>query len=153
MMQGMVIDMNDAQLQTLDQVRAFLKGTAPLGFSVATDERYEFVTRTVRRFGYSRLNRADKRPFSKNELRAYWQLLRDRPGNEAAVLRLHLLTGGQRIEQFVRLRWVNVTDDALTIFDGKGRPGQGPRPHQIPLLESAREALARQVTPRPAGPR
>ena len=59
-MQGMVIDMNDAQLQTLDQVRAFLKGTAPLGFSVATDERYEFVTRTVRRFGYSRLKRADK---------------------------------------------------------------------------------------------
>jgi hypothetical protein len=47
-------------------------------------------------------DRADKRPFSKNELRAYWQLLRDRPGNEAAVLRLHLLTGGQRIEQFVR---------------------------------------------------
>ena len=60
MMQGMVIDMNDTQLQTLDQVRAFLKGTAPLGFSVATDERYEFVTRTVRRFGYSRLKRADK---------------------------------------------------------------------------------------------
>ena len=30
----------------------------------------------------------------------------------------------------------------MTIFDGKGRPGQGPRPHQIPLLESAREALA-----------
>jgi integrase len=86
-------------------------------------------------------DRADKRPFSKNELRAYWQLLRDRPGNEAAVLRLHLLTGGQRIEQFVRLRWVDVADDALTIFDGKGRPGQGPRPHQVPLLKSAREAL------------
>ena len=60
MMQGMVIDMNDAQLQTLDQVRAFLKGTVPLGFSVATDERYEFVARTVRRFGYSRLKRTDK---------------------------------------------------------------------------------------------
>jgi hypothetical protein len=42
----------------------------------------------------------------------------------------------------VRLRWVDVADDALTIFGGKGRPGQGPRPHQIPLLESAREALA-----------
>ncbi len=60
MMQGMVIDMNDAQLQTLDQVRAFLKGTAPLGFSVAADERYEFVSRTVRSFGYRGRKRADK---------------------------------------------------------------------------------------------
>ncbi len=60
MMRGMVIDMNDAQLQTLDQVRSFLKGTAALGFSVAAAERYEFVARTVRRFGYARLKRADK---------------------------------------------------------------------------------------------
>jgi hypothetical protein len=56
----MVIDMNDAQLQTLDQVRAFLKGTVALGFSVPAEERYEFVARTVRRFGYARIKRADK---------------------------------------------------------------------------------------------
>ena len=87
-------------------------------------------------------DRADKRPFSKAELRAYWKLLRDRPGSEAATLRLHLLTGGQRIEQFVRLLWVNVAADSVTIFDGKGRPGQGPRPHQIPLLDEAGQALA-----------
>ncbi len=86
-------------------------------------------------------DRADKRPFSKAELRAYWRLIRDRPGNEAAALRLHLLTGGQRIEQFVRLRWANVADEAMTIFDGKGRPGQGPRPHQVPLLAGAVQAL------------
>ncbi len=60
MMRGMVIDMDDAQLQTLDQVRAFLEGTAAMGFSVAPDERYQFVARTVRRFGYSWLKRADK---------------------------------------------------------------------------------------------
>jgi len=87
-------------------------------------------------------DRADKRPLSKAELRAYWKLIRKQPGREGAVLRLHLLTGGKRIEQFVRLRWADVADDALTIFDGKGRPGQGPRPHQIPLLEPARQALA-----------
>jgi integrase len=57
-------------------------------------------------------------------------------------LRLHLLTGGQRIEQFVRLRWRDVADDALTIFDLKGRPGQGPRPHQVPLLSQALADLA-----------
>jgi transposase InsO family protein len=60
MMRGMVIDMNDVKLQTLDQVRAFLKGTVTVVFSVAANERYEFVARTVRRFGYARLNRADK---------------------------------------------------------------------------------------------
>ena len=87
-------------------------------------------------------DRADKRPFSKAQLRAYWKLIGEHTGCEAASLRLHLLTGGQRIEQFVRLRWADVADDALTIFDGKGRPGQGPRPHQIPLLPNARTDLA-----------
>jgi integrase len=84
---------------------------------------------------------ADKRPFSKAELSIYWKLIAGRPGFEAAVLRLHLLTGGQRIEQFVRMRWVDVEDDALTIFDGKGRPGQRPRPHRIPLVKEAQQAL------------
>lgn len=60
MMRGVVIDMNDAKLQTLDQVRAFLKGTVVVAFSLAANERYEFVARTVRRFGYARLKRADK---------------------------------------------------------------------------------------------
>jgi integrase len=45
-------------------------------------------------------------------------------------------------DTFVRLRWADVGDEALTIFDGKGRPGQGPRPQQIPLLKSARADLA-----------
>lgn len=86
-------------------------------------------------------DRADKRPLSKAELRAYWQLLKGRPGTKAAALRLHVLTGGQRIEQFVRLKWEHVGDDAMIIYDAKGRPGQGPRPHQIPLLKEARDAL------------
>jgi integrase len=87
-------------------------------------------------------DRADKRPFSKADLQTYWKLLVDRQGDEAAVLRLHLLTGGQRVEQFVRLKWVDVSDEALTIYDGKGRPGQGPRPHQIPLVSLARADLS-----------
>ena len=60
MMRGMVIDMNDAQLHTLDQLRAFLKGTAAVGFSVDAHERYDFIARILRRFGYARLRRADK---------------------------------------------------------------------------------------------
>ena len=60
MMRGMVIDMNDAKLRTLDQVRAFVQGTVALDFCVLPKDRYEFVARTVRRFGYARLRRADK---------------------------------------------------------------------------------------------
>jgi transposase InsO family protein len=60
MMRGMVIDMNDRQLLTLAQLRSFLDGTVALDFAVAPDERYAFIARTVRRFGYARLKRADK---------------------------------------------------------------------------------------------
>jgi len=70
-------------------------------------------------------DRADKRPLSRAELRAYWRLIRARPGVEAATLRLHLLTGGPRIEQFVRLRWADVGREAMTIFDGKAGRGRG----------------------------
>ena len=60
MIEGMVIDMNDKQLATLAQVKAFLKGTTTLDFAVADSERYAFIARTLQRFGYRRLGRADK---------------------------------------------------------------------------------------------
>jgi hypothetical protein len=60
MMRGMVIDMNDEQLLTLADLQGFLDGTVAMDFEVAADERYEFIARTVRRFHYGRLKRADK---------------------------------------------------------------------------------------------
>ena len=60
MMRGMVIDMNDEQLHTLAQLQAFLDGTAAVDFAVAAAVRYDFIARTVRRFDYGRLKRADK---------------------------------------------------------------------------------------------
>ena len=60
MMRGMVIDMNDEQLSTLVQLRAFNDGTVTMDFAVAREERYAFIARTVKRFGYGRLKRADK---------------------------------------------------------------------------------------------
>lgn len=89
----------------------------------------------------SQFDCADKRPFSKAELRTYWKLIAERPGIESAVLRLHVLTGGQRIEQLCRLRWADVDEDALTIFDGKGRPGIRPRPHRVPLVKEAQQSI------------
>jgi transposase InsO family protein len=57
---GMVIDMNDRQLHTLGQLLAFLDGTMAVDFTVAADERYDFIARTLQRFGYHRLPRCSK---------------------------------------------------------------------------------------------
>ena len=57
-MRGMVINMNDEQLHTLADLQAFLTGTVAMDFAVAAYQRYEFIARTVRRFGYAKLKRA-----------------------------------------------------------------------------------------------
>jgi integrase len=86
-------------------------------------------------------NKADKRPLSAEELRTYWQCIQAIPGLKGAVLRLHLMTGGQRIEQLVKLRTENVSGESITLFDSKGRPGKPPRPHTLPLIPAAAAAL------------
>lgn len=86
-------------------------------------------------------NKPDKRPLTTLELRTYWAAIKDLAGFRGALLRLHLLTGGQRIEQLVNLRTANIMDDGILIHDGKGRPGRPPRPHLIPLINAARTAL------------
>lgn len=86
-------------------------------------------------------NNPDKNPLSAAELRVYWNTIRFIQGFKGAVLRLHLLTGGQRIEQLVNLLSTNMTGDTIMLFDGKGRPGKAPRPHTIPLIALAAAAL------------
>jgi len=58
----MVIHMNDSQLTTLDQIQAFLAGTAPVVFAPKSEDaaRYRFIAGVLARFGYGRLGRADK---------------------------------------------------------------------------------------------
>ncbi|KRC11604.1 integrase [Hydrogenophaga sp. Root209] len=86
-------------------------------------------------------NKPDKRPLNPDEMRAYWQTIKDIEGFKGAALRLHLLTGGQRIEQLVNLRTADIAANAITLHDGKGRPGSAPRPHTIPLTTQAAAAL------------
>lgn len=87
-------------------------------------------------------NKPDKNPLSAAELRLYWQIIKPMPGFVGAALRLHLLTGGQRLEQLVRLKTSDVTEGAVVIYDGKGRPGKPSRPHTVPLIPMAAAALA-----------
>lgn len=87
-------------------------------------------------------NRPDKHPLGTSEIRTYWGLIKTLPGFRGALLRLHLLTGGQRIEQLVNLCTVNIHEDSFVLHDGKGRPGRPARLHTVPLIKEAREALA-----------
>ena len=59
---SMVIDMNEAQVPTLEQVRLVLAGTQALEFRRAEDDqgRYGWIKQVLRRFGYRQLGRADK---------------------------------------------------------------------------------------------
>ena len=59
-MPSMVINMNDNQLNSLADLSAFLLGTTTVEFALAADERYAFIERTLRRFGYAGLRRTDK---------------------------------------------------------------------------------------------
>lgn len=58
----MVIDMNEAQVRTVEQVRQVLEGTQELQFRAAQDDegRYGWIEAVLRRLGYRQLGRADK---------------------------------------------------------------------------------------------
>lgn len=83
----------------------------------------------------------DKNPLMPPHLRQYWQAIEMIGGVRGAVLRLHLLTGAQRIEQLRKLTRSNVGEGKITLLDAKGRSGRGGRLHTIPLIPAASEAL------------
>ena len=60
----MVIDMNEAQVRTLAQVRQVLAGTQAMEFQAAADDagRYAWLESVLRRFEYRGLPRADRGP-------------------------------------------------------------------------------------------
>lgn len=85
-------------------------------------------------------NNARKRVLSIAELRAYWRRISGIGGS--ALLKFHLLTGGQRINQLARLTEGDFDMDAgvVVLMDGKGRRKQ-PRAHAVPVIEPASSAL------------
>jgi hypothetical protein len=61
--EDMVIDMNEARLNTVDQLVAFLEGTREVDFRAQgpnDGERYGFIGSVVARLAYRRLRRVDK---------------------------------------------------------------------------------------------
>ena len=84
-----------------------------------------------------------ERALSLAELRAYWKRIEAMPGAPGAALRLHLLTGGQRVQQLARLTATDHDVDSQTVrlLDPKGRR-KLPRVHDVPLIDAALKALA-----------
>ena len=104
------------------------------GLRIARPKMTEDVARKVRR--------EYRRTLTQPQLAAYWKRIAAQADAYGAMLRLHLLTGGQRREQLARIVRNDYNADAhtLTLWDGKGRRSQA-REHVIPLLEEAEAAL------------
>lgn len=70
------------------------------------------------------------------------------PGPDGALLRFHLLTGGQRVEQLGRLTVADFdrAASAVSLEDPKGRRST-PRRHVLPLVRPALEALEVMTAP------
>jgi hypothetical protein len=85
---------------------------------------------------------ARERALSLAELRAYWKRISALPAPWGPLLRIHILTGGQRVEQLARATLADLDRDTatLTLWDAKGRRQQ-PRRHVVPLLTEALTAL------------
>lgn len=77
------------------------------------------------------------------ELRAYFARVRALPDPHRALLTVHLLSGGQRLEQLARLTLADWDRAAgtLTLKDGKGRRAT-PILHRVPTLPPVAAALA-----------
>jgi len=104
--------------------------------------------------------KARKWALSEDQLRAYWKRI-GADTAAGALLRFHLLTGGQRVEQLSRLTVDDYDADTktVTLRDTKGRRQQA-HEHVVPLLPDAVKALEAMRAPRqdedgndvPAGP-
>ena len=60
--EAMVIDMDEVQVRTLEQVRQVVAGIQPLAFRCPADDegRYGWIEQVLRRFSYRQLSRVDK---------------------------------------------------------------------------------------------
>ena len=92
------------------------------------------------------------RALTEAQLAAYWKRISADEGVVGALLRFHLLTGGQRVEQLARLTVRDFDPDLHTVrlLDTKGRRTRA-REHVVPLLPEAEVAMQAMRGKEPAG--
>lgn len=85
---------------------------------------------------------ARDRALSLSEFRAYWRRIQQLPEPRRSLAMLHVLTGGQRQQQLVRVTQADIDRDSMTLtqLDHKGRRLK-PRVHTTPLLPEALELI------------
>ncbi|MFP5383970.1 MAG: integrase arm-type DNA-binding domain-containing protein [Gammaproteobacteria bacterium] len=141
------------KLREAAKVRSYLRAA----FSAAIRARSSGAAVGLRKFGIRHnplrdvptiegASKARSRVLDLAELQAYWRRIQVMQGPEGALLRFHLLTGGQRIQQLVRLTVRDLDGDAAVISDSKGRRTEARR-HLVPLLPEAKEALEQMGAP------
>ncbi|WP_125076899.1 integrase [Pseudoxanthomonas sp. SGT-18] len=141
---------DDGKLREAAKVRSYLQSAYTAGVKARTTASATPALRALRiRTNPARdlgtiegANNARHRALSVSELRAYWRRIEALPDHDAACLRFHLLTGGQRLEQLARATVADYDSDrcTLTLWDSKGRRS-APRKHVVPLIPAAIEAM------------
>jgi len=151
-----IVDMLRRTLQsgrgrTSNKLRSYLMAAFKVAMAARTDhsvpvefKAYGVSANPVPPLGQeARLhNKADKNPLSLDDLQAYWKAISAVAGPRGAMLRLHLLSGGQRVEQLIKLRTADVKKGAIVLLDSKGRPGKGPRAHKLPVVGKMQPDIA-----------
>lgn len=138
----------DGHKRQAEKVRAYLRAAFAAGMRARHDAGALPALRTLRISAnpardltpIAGANRAHDRALSLKELRAYWKRIRNEP--EHAVLRFHLLTGCQRVQQLGRATADDYDDDTKTmrLLDPKGRR-VAPRSHFVPILPAALKSM------------
>ena len=139
----------EGKARTANKLRSYMRAAFQVAKSVRSDPK---VSERFKPFNItsnpaadtvpdSAANASAKNPLTVAEMRTYWRAIREIPGVRGACLRLHLLSGGQRIEQLVKLRTQDIKPHLITLFDPKGRPGKPARVHPVPLVPLAEDAL------------
>jgi integrase len=152
--------LNSGKPREAAKLRSYLRAAFALAVRSHTDARASSSLRAlgIRSNPFAELATVDagqgtrERALSTSELRAYWEALATVPAPYGALLRLHLLTGGQRVEQLSRATRADLDRErmTLTLLDTKGRRKQ-PRRHVVPLLPEAMQAVE-ELSARSLGP-
>lgn len=95
-------------------------------------------------------NKADKDALSADELQTYWGIIRELDGVKGAVLRLHLLTGGLRVLQLLRLNRADIKRDTFTLYDIKGKRDE-PTAYSTPITATVRQDFDYLLSVNPSG--
>jgi integrase len=136
-----------AHERTAQKLRSALRAAFKLAAQAATDPKAPAELRAIGLrvdplAALRTIERRDpgtrERALSPTEWRAVWAALREMPNPDGAALKLHILLGGQRVQQLARCTLADFDRDAMTlrILDPKGRRVRA-RVHVIPVIDRA----------------